>query len=73
MNERLAVLASREHGLQGWNMGRFDWEWLKSLKAYRLQGTTRWGDSACLAMTRSASRVREIRTHGLKGAAGEAD
>jgi RNA-directed DNA polymerase len=43
VHERLAILASRKHGLPGWNLGRFNWEWLKSLRVYRLQGTTRWG------------------------------
>jgi RNA-directed DNA polymerase len=43
VHERLAILASRKHGLPGWNLGRFNWEWLRSLKVYRLQGTTRWG------------------------------
>jgi RNA-directed DNA polymerase len=43
VHERLAILASRKHGLPGWNLGRFDWNWLKSLRVYRLQGTTRWG------------------------------
>ena len=43
VHERLAILASRKHGLPGWNLGRFNWEWLRSLKVYRLAGTTRWG------------------------------
>ena len=43
VHERLAILASRKHGLPGWNLGRFTWEWLRTLRVYRLQGTTRWG------------------------------
>jgi RNA-directed DNA polymerase len=43
VHERLAILASRKHGLPGWNLGRFNWEWLRTLRVYRLQGTTRWG------------------------------
>ena len=43
VHERLAILASRKHGRSGWNLGRFNWEWLKNLGVYRLQGTTRWG------------------------------
>jgi group II intron reverse transcriptase/maturase len=43
VHERLAILASRKHGLPGWNLGRFTWEWLRALRVYRLQGTTRWG------------------------------
>jgi len=43
VHERLAILASRKHGRSGWNLGRFNWEWLKNLRVYRLQGTTRWG------------------------------
>ena len=43
VHERLAILASRKHGKTGWNLGRFDWEWLRVLRVYRLQGKTRWG------------------------------
>ena len=43
VHERLAILASRKHGLPGWNLGRFTWEWLTALKVYRLRGITRWG------------------------------
>ena len=43
VHERLALLASRKHGIAGWNLGRFNWEWLRSLNVYRLAGTTRWG------------------------------
>jgi RNA-directed DNA polymerase len=43
VHERLAILASRKHGLPGWNLGRFTWEWLTALNVYRLRGITRWG------------------------------
>ena len=31
VHERLALLASRKHGIAGWNLGRSNWEWLRSL------------------------------------------
>jgi len=43
VHERLAILASTKHGTTGWNLGRFDWDWLGNLRVYRLQGKTRWG------------------------------
>ena len=43
VHERLAILASRKHGKTGWNLGRFDWEWLGNLGVYRLRGKSRWG------------------------------
>ncbi|HSS08813.1 MAG TPA: group II intron reverse transcriptase/maturase [Acidimicrobiales bacterium] len=43
VHERLAILASRKHGKPGWNLGRFNWEWLGNLGVYRLRGKTRWG------------------------------
>jgi RNA-directed DNA polymerase len=43
VHERLAILASRKHGLARWNLSRFNWVWLRSLKVFRLTGTTRWG------------------------------
>jgi RNA-directed DNA polymerase len=43
VHERLAILASRKHGKTGWNLGRFDWQWLGNLKVYRVQGKNRWG------------------------------
>jgi group II intron reverse transcriptase/maturase len=43
VHERLAILASTKHGMTGWNLGRFDWQWLGDLRVYRLQGKTRRG------------------------------
>jgi RNA-directed DNA polymerase len=43
VHERLAILASRKHGMPGWNLGRFNWEWFDNLRVYRLRGKTRWG------------------------------
>ena len=40
VHERVAVLASRKHGLSGFNrVDRFTWEWLGNLGIYRLTGT----------------------------------
>ena len=42
VNERLAILASAKHGLQGRNwVTRFNYEWVTSLRVHRLTGTTR--------------------------------
>jgi RNA-directed DNA polymerase len=42
VNERLAILASAKHGLQGRNwVSRFDYEWATSLGVYRLTGTVK--------------------------------
>jgi RNA-directed DNA polymerase len=42
VNERLAILASAKHGLQGRNwVTRFNYEWATSLGVYRLTGTVR--------------------------------
>jgi hypothetical protein len=44
VHERLAILASDKHGLKGRNWGRrFNGDWFRSLKVYRLTGTARWG------------------------------
>jgi RNA-directed DNA polymerase len=41
-NERLAILASAKHGLQGRNwVTRFNYEWCTKLGVYRLTGTVR--------------------------------
>ena len=42
VNERLAILASAKHGLQGRNwVTRFNYEWCTKLGVYRLTGTVR--------------------------------
>ena len=42
VNERLAILASRKHGLKGRNwVTRFNYEWCTRLGVYRLNGTVR--------------------------------
>ena len=42
VNERLAILASAKHGLQGRNwVSRFDYEWATQLGIYRLTGTVK--------------------------------
>jgi RNA-directed DNA polymerase len=42
VNERLAILASAKHGLQGRNwVTRFNYQWCTSLGIHRLSGTTR--------------------------------
>ena len=42
VHERLAILASAKHGLQGRNwVSRFNYEWYTSLGIYRLTGTVR--------------------------------
>jgi RNA-directed DNA polymerase len=42
VNERLAILASAKHGLQGRNWGtRFNYEWATQLGIYRLSGTVK--------------------------------
>jgi RNA-directed DNA polymerase len=42
VNERLAILASAKHGLQGRNWAtRFNYEWATQLGVYRLSGTVR--------------------------------
>ena len=42
VNERLAILASAKHGLQGRNWrDRFNYEWLTQLGIYRLSGTVK--------------------------------
>jgi RNA-directed DNA polymerase len=42
VNERLAILASAKHGLQGRNwVTRFNYQWVTTLRVYRLTGTTR--------------------------------
>ena len=42
VNERLAILASAKHGLQGRNwVSRFNHEWVTQLGVYRLNGTVR--------------------------------
>jgi RNA-directed DNA polymerase len=50
VHERLASLTSAKHGQTGWNLGRFDWKWLRDLQVYRLQGKTPLGNCACPAM-----------------------
>ncbi|HSH58469.1 MAG TPA: group II intron reverse transcriptase/maturase [Acidimicrobiales bacterium] len=43
VHERVAVLASRKHGLSGFNwQDRFTWDWLGNLGIYRLTGTVRY-------------------------------
>jgi group II intron reverse transcriptase/maturase len=43
VNERLAILASAKHGLQGRNWGtRFGYEWCTKLGVYRLTGRVRY-------------------------------
>jgi hypothetical protein len=43
VHERVARLASRKHGLRGFNWStRFTWEWLTDLRIYRLTGTVRY-------------------------------
>jgi len=42
VNERLAILASAQHGLQGRNwVSRFNYEWCTKLGVYRLTGTVK--------------------------------
>jgi len=42
-HERLAILASRKHGIPGRNwVSRFDGAWLSRLNVYRLSGRVRW-------------------------------
>ena len=42
VNERLAILASAKHGLQGRNwVDRFNYEWSTQLGVYRLTGTVK--------------------------------
>jgi RNA-directed DNA polymerase len=42
VNERLAILASAKHGLQGRNwVSRFTYEWVNQLGVYRLTGTVK--------------------------------
>ena len=42
-DQRLALLASRKHGLTGRNWGRrFNYEWYSRLGVYRLTGTVRY-------------------------------
>ena len=42
VRERLAILASAKHGLQGRNwVSHFDYEWTTKLGVYRLSGTVR--------------------------------
>ena len=42
VNERLAILASAKHGLQGRNWrDRFNYEWSTQLGIYRLSGTVK--------------------------------
>ena len=42
VNERLAILASAKHGLQGRNwVTRFNYEWVNQLGIYRLTGTVK--------------------------------
>jgi group II intron reverse transcriptase/maturase len=43
VHERVAKLASRKHGLRGFNWSdRFTWDWLTNLGIYRLTGTVRY-------------------------------
>jgi group II intron reverse transcriptase/maturase len=68
VHERLAILASKKHGLPGRNwQRRFTTAWLKSLRVYRLSGTVRYGAAHARRSTMSVSRVRENRMHGLMG------
>jgi hypothetical protein len=42
-HQRVAILASRKHGLAGFNWSdRFTWDWLGNLGIYRLTGTVRY-------------------------------
>ena len=43
VHERVAILASRKHGIPGFNWSdRFTWDWLGNLGIYRLTGTVRY-------------------------------
>lgn len=43
VHERVAVLASRKHGLSGFHWSdRYTWDWLGNLGIYRLTGTVRY-------------------------------
>jgi len=43
VHERVAILASRKHGISGFNWSdRFTWDWLGNLGVYRLTGTVRY-------------------------------
>jgi RNA-directed DNA polymerase len=43
VHERVAILASRKHGLSGFNWSdRFTWDWLGNLGIHRLTGTVRY-------------------------------
>ena len=43
VHERLAIFASRKHGLKGRNWTtRFDGEWLTRLAVFRLSGNVHW-------------------------------
>jgi RNA-directed DNA polymerase len=43
VHQRVAILASRKHGLAGFNWSdRFTWDWLTTLGIYRLTGTVRY-------------------------------
>jgi hypothetical protein len=65
VNERLAILASAKHGLQGRNWrDRFNYEWSTQLGIYRLGGTVKPTLAYASRWTMSESRVRENRTHG---------
>ena len=65
VNERLAILASAKHGLQGRNwVTRFNYEWATRLGVYRLSGTVRPTLAYASRGTVSVSRVRENRMHG---------
>jgi group II intron reverse transcriptase/maturase len=47
VNQRLAILASRKHGLRGWNWTtRFDHRWVSGLGVHRLSGTVRYRSAA---------------------------
>ena len=44
VHERLAILMSRKHGLQGRNWaGRYNQAWYQRLGVHRLSGTVRYG------------------------------
>jgi RNA-directed DNA polymerase len=47
VNQRIAILASRKHGMRGWNWTtRFDHRWVSGLGVHRLSGTVRyWSDA----------------------------
>src|ERR1035441_7886884 len=63
VNERLAILASAKHGLQGRNWrDRFNYEWSTQLGIYRLGGTVKPTLAYASRWTMSESRVRENRT-----------